>query len=405
MGIDDRLVAAEFWRDPYPLFERLRREAPVWPLPGENAFFVSTWELVADATRRVQDFSNHFRYTAFCHDDGTLGFLETGANGPDVFAGEDPPMHTAQRKIFFSELVQKKIDAIEPYVVELTDELLDGLLSQGVGDAATELAHLLPMRVVADKVIGFREPDFDQIRRWMFEGSRLVGGLMTLDRMASLSGEVAGMMPWTDAQLDAAIASSTEGDVLSAAAAAVRSGSLTHEEASFTLMVLVGAGAETTTSLIGIAIGLLAERPDLQEQLRADVTRVPAFIEEVLRFDSPFRYHPRTAARTVELDGVKIPEGALVVLLWSAANRDDRVFERPDDLLLDRPNTHLHFGFGRGVHHCVGAPLARLEARVVLTRLLERTTSFERNANRPQAWADSIWIHRHEQLPLVMEAS
>jgi cytochrome P450 len=213
------------------------------------------------------------------------------------------------------------------------------------------------------------------------------------------------MMPWTDAQLDAAIASSTEGDVLSAAAAAVRNGSLTHEEAAFTLMVLVGAGAETTTSLIGIAIGLLAERPDLQEQLRADVSRVPAFIEEVLRFDSPFRYHPRTAARAVELDGVKIPEGALVVLLWSAANRDGNVFERPDELLLDRTNTHLHFGFGRGVHHCVGAPLARLEARVVLTRLLERTTSFERDANRPQAWADSIWIHRHDQLPLVMEAS
>jgi cytochrome P450 len=170
-------------------------------------------------------------------------------------------------------------------------------------------------------------------------------------------------------------------------------------------MVLVGAGAETTTSLIGIAIGLLAERPDLQDRLRADVTRVPAFIEEVLRFDSPFRYHPRTAARTVELDGVKIPEGALVVLLWSAANRDGSVFERPDELLLDRTNTHLHFGFGRGVHHCVGAPLARLEARVVLTRLLERTTSFERDAHRTQEWADSIWIHRHDQLPLVMEAS
>ena len=403
LGIDDRLVAAEFWRDPYPLFERLRREAPVWQLPGENAFFVSTWELVADATRRVQDFSNHFRYTAFCHDDGTLGVLETGAIGPDVFAGADPPVHTAQRKIFFAELVQKKIDAIEPYVAALTDELLDGLLAERGGDAATGLAHLLPMRVVAERVIGFRDPDVEQIRHWMFEGSRLVGGLMTLDQMASLSGEVAGMMPWTDAQLDAAIASSKEGDVLSAAAAAVRNGSLTHEEASFTLMVLVGAGAETTTSLIGIAIGLLAERPDLQEELRADPAKVPAFIEEVLRFESPFRYHPRTAARTVELDGVKIPEGALVVLLWSAANRDAAVFERPDEILLDRGNTHLHFGFGRGVHHCVGAPLARLEARVVLTKLLERTKSFTLDPDRPPRWSDSIWIHRHEQLPVVME--
>jgi cytochrome P450 len=402
LGIDDRLVAAEFWRDPYPLFERLRREAPVWRLPGENAFFVSTWELVADVTRRVEEFSNHFRYTAFAHDDGTLGFFETGAIGPDVFAGADPPVHTAQRRIFFSELVQKKIGAIEPYVAALTDELLDDLLAAGGGDAATGLAHLLPMRVVAERVIGFREPDVEQLRHWVFEGSRLVGGLMTLDQMAALSGDVAAMMPWTDAQLDAALASPTDGDVLSAAAAAVRNGSLTHEEASFTLMVLVGAGAETTTSLIGIAIGLLAERPDLQEQLRADPAKVPAFIEEVLRFESPFRYHPRTAARAVELDGVKIPEGSLVLLLWSAANRDTAVFERPDEILLERGNTHLHFGFGRGIHHCVGAPLARLEARVVLTKLLERTKSFAPDPDRPPRWSDSIWIHRHEQLPIAL---
>jgi cytochrome P450 len=401
LGIDDRLVAAEFWRDPYPLFERLRREAPVWRLPSENAFFVSTWELVADVTRRVEEFSNHFRYTAFAHDDGTLGFFETGAIGPDVFAGADPPVHTAQRRIFFSELVQKKIGAIEPYVAALTDELLDDLLAARGGDAATGLAHLLPMRVVAERVIGFREPDVEQLRRWVFEGSRLVGGLMTLDQMAALSGDVAAM-PWTDAQLDAALASPTDGDVLSAAAAAVRNGSLTHEEASFTLMVLVGAGAETTTSLIGIAIGLLAERPDLQEQLRADPAKVPAFIEEVLRFESPFRYHPRTAARAVELDGVKIPEGSLVLLLWSAANRDASVFERPDEILLERGNTHLHFGFGRGIHHCVGAPLARLEARVVLTKLLERTKSFAPDPDRPPRWSDSIWIHRHEQLPIAL---
>jgi cytochrome P450 len=130
---------------------------------------------------------------------------------------------------------------------------------------------------------------------------------------------------------------------------------------------------------------------------------VPAFIEEVLRFESPFRYHPRTAACTVELDGVTIPEGALVVLLWSAANRDEAVFERADELVVDRPNTHLHFGFGRGIHHCVGAPLARLEARVVLTRLLERTKSFTVDPDRPPRWSDSVWIHRHEQLPIVME--
>jgi len=402
-GIDERIVAVDLLH-PYPLFTRLRREAPVWHLPGEPAFFVSTWEFVAEATSRVHDFSNHFRYTLFSHDDGTLGFLETGPTGPDVFAGEDPPAHTAQRKIFFSELVRTKIDALEPYVLTLTDELLDGLLIQDKCDAATGLAHPLPMQVVAERVIGFRDLDLAQIRRWTFAGSRLVGGLLTLDQMASLRDEVGGMAAWTDAQLNSALESPTEGDVLSAAATAVRNGSLTHEEAAFTLMVLLGAGAETTTSLIGIAIALLAERPVLQAALRAETAKVATFIEEVLRFESPFRYHPRTTARPVELGGIKIPEGALVMLLWGAANRDEAVFERPDEIVVGRRNVHLHFGFGRGIHHCVGAPLARLEARVVLTRLLERTRSFSLDSDGKQRWAESIWIHRHEHLPLKVEA-
>jgi cytochrome P450 family 144 len=401
----DRLLAAEFHHDPYPFFTRLRRDAPVWRLPGENAYLVSTWDLVAEATRRVQDFSNHFRYTLFSHDDGTLGALETGASGPDVFAGADPPVHTAQRKIFFSELVQKKMDALEPYVVALTNQLLDQVLDADSCDLAVGLAHPLPMRVIAERVIGFRDPDVNQIRQWVFDGSRLVGGLLTLDQMASLSESVSGMAPWTAAQLDDALASSTEGDVLSAAAAGVRNGSLTREEAAFTLMVLVGAGAETTTSLIGNAIGLLAERPLLQDEVRAEPAKMATFIEEVLRFESPFRYHPRTVARPVELAGVEIPEGALVLLLWSAANRDEAVFERPDEIVLDRHNSHLHFGFGRGIHHCVGAPLARLEARVVLTKLLERTKWFALDPDRPQRWADSVWIRRHEHLPLVLEPS
>src|ERR1700730_10175710 len=128
-GIGGRLLAAELFNDPYPLFAQLRRRPPVWRLPGENAYLVSTWDLVAEATGRVQDFSNHFRYTLFSHDDGTLGVLETGATGPDVFDGADPPAHTNHRRLFFSELVQKKIDALESYVLALANESLDALLN------------------------------------------------------------------------------------------------------------------------------------------------------------------------------------------------------------------------------------------------------------------------------------
>jgi cytochrome P450 family 144 len=254
-----------------------------------------------------------------------------------------------------------------------------------------------------ESVAGFRDADVAKVGNWMIEGSRLAGGLLTLDEIVERSAEVAGMMPWTEAQLDRAIAEAPTDDLLGAAAAAVRDGSLTHEQAAFTLMVFVGAGAETTTSLVGIAIAELAGRPDLQDRLRADPALVPQFVEEVLRYESPFRFHPRTAARETELGGVTIPEGALLLLLWASANRDETVFDDADELVVDRANAHLHFGFGRGVHHCVGAALARLEARVVLRRLLERTTSFALDPGSDIRWADSIWIHRPDELAIVME--
>jgi len=403
-AVGDRLLAVDLWEDPYPFFEMLRREAPVWPLPGANAFLVSTWALVAEATGRVQDFSNHFRFALFSQQDGSLGVLYTGGGGPDVFAGADPPAHTSHRRIFFSELVENKIAALEPFVLGLADEALDAVLIGDRCDVAQGLAHSIPLRVVAERVIGFRDPDIEQLHRWVVEGSRLMGGLLTLDQMAAVSTEVAGMTPWATAQLDGALASATTGDVLGAAATAVREGGLTREEAAFTLMVLVGAGAETTTSLLANAVKVLAERPELQDELRSRPSRVPAFVEEMLRFDGPFRYHPRSASHTVELGGVEIPEGALVMLLWASANRDVAVFEHPDQIRLDRPNLHLHFGFGRGIHHCVGAPLARLETRVVLTRLLERTKAFALDPDRPQRWTESIWIHGHERLPLIVES-
>jgi cytochrome P450 family 144 len=401
--LTDRPLVAELVQDPYPFFARLRREAPVWQLPGERAFLVATWDLVSEATGRVPDLSNHFRHTLFSRDDGTLGVLETGALGPDVFASADPPPHTAHRRIFFPELVRKKIDALEPYVAALTDELLDAVTAGERCDAAVTLAHPIPIRVVAEQVIGFRDPDIEQLRQWVFDGSRLVGGAMTLDQMAVLSERVYGMAEWTTAQLTEAIERPTVDDVLGATAGGVRDGTLTPDEAAMALMVLAGAGAETTSSLIATAISLLAEHSALQDELRAHPARVPAFVEEVLRFKSPFRYHPRTATRSLELAGIAIPEGALVLLLWASANRDAAAFEHPDEIMLDRPNAAPHVGFGRGVHHCVGAPLARLEARVVLTRLLARTRRFVLDHDRPQRWADSIWISRHESLPLVVE--
>ena len=183
----------------------------------------------------------------------------------------------------------------------------------------------------------------------------------------------------------------------------MRTGVLTRAQASFTLMILLGAGGETTTSLIGNAIRILAERPALQAQVRAHPELVPIVLEEALRYESPFRFHPRLARGPTTLGDVEIPDRAMVALCWAAANRDEHEFVRPDEFDIDRPNPRHHMGFGRGIHFCVGAPLARLEARVVVTRVLERTREFALDPADPPQWVDSVWIRRHERLPIVVE--
>ena len=395
---------AAFVQDPHPLFARLRRDAPVWQVNDTPLYLVTTWHLVNEAAARVEHFSNHFRHTLFVHDDGSLGVLDRGEGGTiDVFAGEDPPDHGAHRAIFFPELVQKRLAHLESEVAARTDALLDVALASTRFDVAAALANPLPLQVMAELVIGFTDCDPADLQRWVLDGSRLVSGRLRLDQMATAADAVSGLWPWVDGQVEAALTSQRAGGILDAAASGVRSGVLTREQATFTLMILLGAGGETTTSLIGNTLRVLAERPALQAEVRAHPELVPVVLEETLRFESPFRFHPRLALGSTTLGHVEIPDRAMIALCWASANRDEHEFVRPHEFDIERPNPRHHMGFGRGIHFCVGAPLARLEARVVVSRLLERTRAFALDPSDPPEWVDSVWIRRHERLPIEVE--
>jgi cytochrome P450 len=183
-------------------------------------------------------------------------------------------------------------------------------------------------------------------------------------------------------------------------AQAVHAGRLPHRHALGILVVLLGAGIESTASLIGNAVRLLAERADLQAALRRDPALVPAFVEEAVRLESPFQFHYRVVARDTELGGVPLRAGQRLMLFWSSANRDESVFERPDEIDLQRRFPRHHLAFGRGIHFCVGAPLARLETRVVLEELLARTARIELDPARPPRYAPSLFVRRPAELAL-----
>ncbi len=141
-----------------------------------------------------------------------------------------------------------------------------------------------------------------------------------------------------------------------------------------------------------------------QQSLRDDPSLIPPFIEEALRLESPFRFHMRSARKTTRLADVEVPDGATLLLLWAAGNRDPREFQQPHDVMLNRARPHHHLAFGRGMHFCVGAPLARLEARVVLATLLEVTAHFELADEPAPTRVNSLMVRRHATLPLHCQA-
>jgi cytochrome P450 len=192
--------------------------------------------------------------------------------------------------------------------------------------------------------------------------------------------------------------------ILSAVGSAVAAGDMEIMAGLTIIHTLLSAGGESTTSLLGNAVYMLASQRELQRRLRADPALVAPFIEEVLRLESPFRYHLRHVARTTELCGVTVPAGSTMLLFWGAANRDPAEYDRPDEVVLDRASPRHHLAFGRGIHLCVGAPLARLEAEVILTQFMQRTIDFTLDATRTPQRMRSLMVRRFTSLPLSASA-
>ena len=389
--------------EPYAFYRRLREEAPVWRVPGVDLFLVSTWDGVAEATGQVEDLSSNLSTLVVRGRDGQPELFDTSVLGPGTttLATSDPPAHTVHRKAVFPELVADRMVLLEPAIEASVDERLAALRMQGSVEWTSAVANPVPIIAMA-LAIGFPPEDHPLLLPWAFDGTDLLAGTRTLEEMGPLFAAADAGRGYVSARLDGALAAPGD-DVIGAIARAVTTGTLTRDEAIGTLIVLLGAAGESTASLLGNAVRILAEDAVLQARLRADPSLVPAFVEEAVRLESPFRGHYRQARRDTEVAGATIPAGATVYLLWAAANRDPKEFDRPDEVMLDRHAPRHHLGFGRGIHFCVGAPLARLEANVALGMLLDRTSNFRLDPSLPPTWAHSVFVRRHERLHLAVD--
>lgn len=287
------------------------------------------------------------------------------------FVTMDPPEHTKHRSLMMRLLTPKRLKENESFMWRLADRQLDTFLDEGRCEFIKAYAQPFALLVVAD-VLGVPEEDHDLLLRKL--GHERPGDL---EKGGDQRWEETNALHFLDDYFAAYVEerrAAPRPDVLSDLANATFPDGTTPEVLDVVrpATFLFAAGQETTARLLATALQVLAERPDLQDRLRGDPELLPNFVEECLRLESPVKCDFRLAVRATRIGDTEVPAGTSVALLNGAANRDPRRFDSPAEFDLDRPNAREHMAFGRGVHSCPGGPLARVEARVSLERILAR---------------------------------
>jgi cytochrome P450 family 144 len=401
-------LKAEFLLDPgiidqpCAFYKRLVEEAPVWQVPGTDIVVVSSYAAVTEAVGRVDDFSSNLVALLYRRDDGTPA-VHPFEPGIQALATADPPSHSIHRKKVFPELVARRMAALRGDIEHLALGNVQQALNRSPIEAMGDVANAIPIRVVS-KLIGFENEDSDRLLAAAFDSTGMLGATEPLSELLERTQRTEGVVFWIADQLQAVVDGAEAEGLLGLIGAAVADGDLDLGEGLTIMATLLSAGGESTTGLLGNALYILATKPDLQARIRDDYALINPFIEEALRLESPFRHHLRHATRTTELRGVTIPAGATMLLMWGAANRDPAQFDQPDEIVLDRPAPRHHLGFGRGIHLCVGAALARLEAEVILTQFLRLTDQFSLDRSHPPERVNSLMVRRFSSLPLIAQA-
>jgi cytochrome P450 len=384
--------------EPYDFYRTLREQAPVWPVPGTDVVTISTFDLLSEAVARPEDFSSTMRCLLYRDDDGQPARLDFGDAATPTLAAADPPLHTTHRRAVFPELVARRMRALEDDIRDLSATTVASALRHNDFDFMATIGNIVPITVVA-KLIGFRDTNPMQLLQAAFESTTMVGGTMPLDRLNDLVTRIGVIQQWIADQVTAT-SESDDDTILLAVRRALDAGTLEMGEVQTILHTLLSAGGESTTSLLGNAVRMLAEDPALQQRLRDHPKHIDAFVEEALRLESPFRQMMRSVPHDTTLGGTDIAAGSTALLFFAAGNRDPAQFVNPDSVDLTRGSPKRHLAFGHGIHFCVGAALARIEARAVLTELLEQTRTFALDPDHQPQWVDSLLVRRHEQLHL-----
>ncbi len=392
-GVSYNPVSFRTAQDPYPAYAALRARNPVHRSRLLKAWLFTRHSDVDAILRDHRHFGSDPRK-------GTLSSRQHAMlPPPDEFTMLflDPPDHTRLRALVNKAFAPKAVNDLEPRIRGILGSLLDDIEDPAAFDLMQSVARPLPVIVIAE-MLGVPPEDRERFRIWSEQRARL------LEPMIGPREREAGDAASTafDAYFRPIIeARRTEprGDIISTLTRTEDDGRrLTERETLNMLRLLLSAGNETTVNLIGNGILALLRHPDQLQRLRNDPSLIPAAVEELLRFDSPVQSDFRRVLADCEVNGTALRKRDNLVLLLGAANRDPDVFEDPERLDVAR-SQGSHLSFGRGIHHCLGAPLARLEGRIVLEMLLERFSQMGLLARRPR-FRKGIVLRGLQSLPV-----
>lgn len=393
-------MRADLRRDPYPYYRQLRERDPVHRSFGASGWVLTRYDdiLAVLADRACSaDERNWTRHRRLIQRDVRAGLPDPYADGVVSMLRVDPPDHTRLRTLVSKAFTPRAVERLRPRIEAVVVELLDGLAGRTAFDLMGDIASPLPV-VIIGAMLGVDVADRARFRHWSNEAIRLLGDGTRADRRRAWQA-LGEMRDWLGAQI-AARREAPRDDLLSALVAAEEAGDhLSERELFSTCVLLLVAGNETTTNLIGNAIIALLRHPDQLARLRRDPAHVPAAIEELVRFDSPVQMTSRLVLADGELHGRRLRRGEQLVLVLGAGNRDPARFADPERLDLDRPDVRP-LSFGHGLHYCLGAQLARLEAQTALTHILDRYPDL-RFADAPITWGDNTILRGPRILPLA----
>ena len=415
MSVDYDPLSPTTWDDPYPVYRALRDDAPVHHAPQTDIYCLSRYDDVVFAFKSPELFSSRTALLAMSGDRWKgLGLrdvfeiarfavrsranpLRFRSTPPEGLITSDPPRHDVLRAIVNRGFTPRRIQVLEDRMREITAACMAKLGRREDFDAIRDLAIPLPVTIIAE-MLGVAPERQEDFKRWSDELISAISGSQRNEKIGALLRAMGEL----NAYLRPIVAERRRrpaDDLISVLVDPRHEDTLSEQDVSQFIALILVAGNETTTHLIGNAVTALLDHPEQIARVQTDPGLVPSLIEETLRYDTPVQVILRTTTREVKVAGTAIPAGANVALLIGSANRDERVFEEPDRFDVAR-DTKRHIAFGFGVHFCLGASLARLEAHVALEALVPELPRLRRR-DAATTLVDSFMVRGPKSLPLV----